>query len=169
MLSHAPALLAGVALVLVLGAAMHDVATRTVPNWFSAGIAAAGLLMRLCAGDLMFGLIFASVVFAGATLLWWLRLMGGADAKLFGATALAVSPVGIPGLLIFTALAGGVLALAYLISSRMVRRPAPGRRRTLLGRIAKAELWRLSRRGPLPYATAIAAGSAVTLSPQLWG
>lgn len=156
-------------MVLLAGAAVHDVATRTVPNWFSVGIAAAGILMRLVTGDLLLGVIFALVVFAGATLLWWFRLMGGADAKLFGATALAVSPVGIPAMLVVTALAGGILALTYLILSRMVRRPAPGRRRTMLGRIAKAELWRLSRRGPLPYATAIAAGSAITLSPQLWG
>lgn len=162
-------ILATTALILLIGAALHDVATRTVPNWFSVAIAVAGLVLRAMAGDLVYGLLFAALVFAAATFLWWLRLMGGADAKLLGATALLVSPLAIPSLLVLTALCGGVLALAYLVLSRVVRRPAPGRRRTLLGRLAKAELWRLSRRGPLPYATAIAAGSVVTLSPHLWG
>jgi prepilin peptidase CpaA len=164
-----PSILATVVLVLLAGAAAHDVATRTVPNWFSAGIAAAGIVMRLLAGDLRYGLVFALAVFAGAAALWWFRLMGGADAKLLGAVALVVPPLAIPGLLLVTALCGGALALVYLVLSRMVTRPRPGRRRTLLGRVAKAELWRLSRCGPLPYATAIAAGSAVALSPQLWG
>ncbi len=162
-------LLALAALILVIGAALHDVATRTVPNWFSIGIVAAGLLLRILAGDLLYGAAFAILVFAAAATLWWFNLMGGADAKLLGATALVVSPLAIPSLIVQTALAGGVLALAYLVLSWVVRRPAPGRRRTLMGRVAKAELWRLSRRGPLPYATAIAAGSVLTLSPQFWG
>jgi len=169
MLTWVTCILGALALILLVGAAVHDLATRTVPNWFSLAIACAGVGMRLLAGDIVSGAAFAALVFAGAAVLWWFRLMGGADVKLLGATALVVSPMGIPPMLLLTALSGGVLALAYLILSRMVPRPAPGRRRTLLGRIAKAERWRLSRRGPLPYATAIAAGSAVTLSPLFWG
>lgn len=166
---HWSAILLFAVLALLVGAAAHDLATRTVPNWVSVAISAAGVLIRLMSGDLTMGVAFAAAVFTGAALLWRFNLMGGADAKLLGAVALVASPAGIPSVLVLTALCGGVLALTYLLLSHVVGRPAPGRRRTILGRLAKAELWRLSRRGPLPYATAIAAGSVVTLSPQLWG
>jgi prepilin peptidase CpaA len=164
-----PMIAAAFALVLLVGAALHDIATRTVPNCVPAGIVAAGIALRLLAGDLAFGLVTAFAVFAAATVLWLRGLMGGADAKLLGAAALTASPVGIPTLLLSTALFGGVLALIYLISSRFVTAPAPGRRMTLVGRFAKAERRRLQRRGPLPYATAIACGGVLTLTPILLG
>jgi prepilin peptidase CpaA len=166
---HLTVILAGVALALLLGAGVHDFATRTVPNWAPAGVAGAGLALRLLTGDLIYGLGFAFLVFAAAVAIWRAGLMGGADAKLLGAAALAAPPVGIPNLLLLTALSGGVLAVCYLVLSYVVSRPPPGRRRTMIGRIAKAERWRLSRRGPLPYAAAIAAGGVVALSPQIWG
>jgi prepilin peptidase CpaA len=162
-------IVAAAALVLLVGAALHDIATRTVPNCVPAGIAVAGIALRIMAGNLALGLVVALAVFAGAAALWLRGLMGGADAKLLGAASLAAPPVGIPELLLATALFGGVLAVIYLISARFVPAPAPGRRRTMLGRFAKAERRRLHRRGPLPYATAIAFGGALTLSPVLSG
>jgi prepilin peptidase CpaA len=72
-------------------------------------------------------------------------------------------------MLLTTALRGGELALFYRAMSYLVTRPAAGPRRGFLARIAKAERWRLSRRGPLPYATAIAGGSIIALSPLVAG
>jgi prepilin peptidase CpaA len=159
----------GVGLALLLGAALHDIAVRTVPNCFSAVLVSIGFASRLLTGDIVIGLVVAIVVFGLAALLWLRGLMGGADAKLLGAVALVAPPARVPELLLMTALCGGVLALFYLTMSYVVARPAAGPRRTLLGRLAKAELWRLNRRGPLPYAAAIAGGSIISLSPLVAG
>jgi len=158
-----------VGLAVLLGAALHDVAVRTVPNCVVAALALLGIAARLLAGDFVVGPTVAAVVFLIASLLWLRGLMGGADAKLLGAVALVAPPARIPELLLMTALCGGVLALFYLAMSYLVTRPEGGARQTLLGRLAKAERWRLSRRGPLPYATAIAGGSIISLSPLVAG
>jgi prepilin peptidase CpaA len=157
------------ALALLFGAALHDLAVRTVPNCVSVALVALGVLSRLLAGDLGLGLALAALVFVGAALLWLRRLMGGADAKLLGAVALLAPPDRLPDLLLMIALCGGVLALFYLAMSYVVTRPVEGPRHSVLGRVAKAERWRLSRRGPLPYAAAIAGGSIISLSTMVAG
>jgi prepilin peptidase CpaA len=158
-----------VGLALLLGAALHDVAVRTVPNCAPAMLAMIGIVSRLEGGDLLVGLAIAGGVFGAAALLWLRGLMGGADAKLLGAVALLAPPVRIPELLLMIALCGGILALFYLVMSHLVPRPASGPRHTFLGRLAKAERWRLNRRGPLPYAVAIAGGTVISLSPLVAG
>jgi Flp pilus assembly protein protease CpaA len=64
-------------------------------------------------------------------------------------------------------IAGAVHAVAYMVARRMVMRPPalaldaagrPPRLRGLLPRALRAERWRISRGGPLPYACAIAFG-----------
>jgi prepilin peptidase CpaA len=157
------AALVAVGLALMFGAALHDIAVRTVPNCVPAALAVLGVAARVLAGDIWLALAVAGVVFLVAALLWWRGMMGGADAKLLGAMALLAPPGRIPELLLTIALCGGVLAIFYLLMSHLVTRPAPGPRRTFVGRLAKAERWRLSRRGPLPYATAIAGGSMIVL------
>lgn len=158
-----------IGLVLLFGAALHDVAVRTVPNCIAVLLALLGLACRLLGGDVGIGVALAFAVFAAAALLWLRGYMGGGDAKLLGAIALVAPPARIPELLLTTALCGGGLAMFYLLMSYLVARPAGGMRRTVLGRLAKAEQWRLSRRGPLPYATAIAGGGIISLSPLLMG
>jgi len=158
-----------IGLILLLGAALHDIAVRTVPNCFAVALAAVGVAARLLAGDLLVGLAVAAAVFVVAALLWLRRMMGGADAKLLGAVALVAPPERVLPLMLMTAVCGGVLAVFYLVMARVVGRPTQGRRNTLMARLAKAEQWRLSRRGPLPYAVAIAGGSIISLSPLVAG
>ena len=158
-----------VGLALLLGAALHDLAVRTVPNCVPVALVLLGLAARLMDGGLWVGLAVAGAVFAGVVLLWLRGLMGGGDAKLLGAVALLAPPSAIPGLLLMIALCGGALALFYLAMSYLIARPPSGPRQTLMARIAKAERWRLSRRGPLPYAMAIAGGSLISLSPLVAG
>jgi prepilin peptidase CpaA len=156
-------------LMLLLGAALHDVAVRTVPNCIAVALAGVGLAARLQAGDLLLGLAVAAAVFAVAAALWLRRMMGGADTKLLGAVALVAPPERVLQVMLMTAVCGGVLAVFYLVMARVVSRPAQGRRNALMARLAKAEQWRLSRRGPLPYAVAIAGGSIISLSPLVAG
>jgi prepilin peptidase CpaA len=146
-------------------AALHDAAFRTVPNWISLALACGGLALRALHHDLLPGLAVAAGLFALLALLWTRGLLGGGDVKLAGAAALAVPPTAVPGFVLAVSIAGGALALLYLLLSLVVPRPAPGARRSLPARLLKAEAWRVHRHGPLPYAAAIAAGCLFTLLP----
>jgi prepilin peptidase CpaA len=95
---------------------------------------------------------------------WRRGWMGGGDVKLLGAAALRVPPYAVPGMLMATALAGGVLALFYLVARRRLARPGGPRPSSLLLRALRAERWRLRRGGPMPYAVAIACGVFFVLS-----
>ena len=67
---------------LLIAAAVHDTAARTIPNWMPIGLATVGAILRLRDGDLFFSLEIAAVLFL---LLWamWLRgWIGGGDVKL---------------------------------------------------------------------------------------
>jgi prepilin peptidase CpaA len=88
--------------------------------------------------------------------------MGGGDVKLLIAIAFLLPPADIPPALAAIAIAGGVLALLFLALRPRLRhhrlRPA-GRSASLVRRAWAAELWRIRRGGPLPYAVAISAGT----------
>jgi prepilin peptidase CpaA len=79
------------------------------------------------------------------------------------ALAMGLSPFDCYRFVVATAIAGGILGLAYLLLSRMPRGPHKSGRVSLLGRVAAVESWRICRRGPLPYGVAIAAGGAFVL------
>ena len=146
-------------------AALHDVGFRTVPNYVSLALLALGLLLRLMQHDLPWGLGCGAAVFAATYVFWRMGWMGGADVKLLGSAAVVVAPAAVPTLLVGTSLAGGVLALVYVIGSRLVPSPHHALAGTgLIRRAARCELRRLSRRGPLPYAAAIAAGGWLAIA-----
>lgn len=151
-------LLAGAALLAF--AALHDIGFRTVPNRVSAALLVLGLLLRLIQGDALAGAACGLGMFVCTYAFWRFGWMGGADVKLLTAAAVFVPPVTVPTLVIGTSIAGGVLALIYILGSRLAPRPAAARPVPpgLLRRAARCELRRLRRRGPLPYAAAIATG-----------
>jgi prepilin peptidase CpaA len=151
---------AGLALV---AAALHDIAARTIPNGLCLAIACAGLLARALAEELLPGLLAAGLVFLLGWAAWRCRVMGGGDVKLLAACALLAPPAAVPGLVLAVALAGGLLALAYLGLRPVVPVPALARPAPLLARARRAEAWRIRRRGPLPYGVAIALGTFFTL------
>jgi prepilin peptidase CpaA len=167
-LHHSPLsaglLFTGLALLGV--AAVHDFSFRTVPNLLCAALLLCGVALRLMGADIGYGLLAGAIVFTLCTLAWRFGWLGGGDVKLLGASAVFVAPALVPALMLYTSLAGGVLAMIYLVAGRLVPAPAASRPRHLVARIARCELWRLRRRGPLPYAAAIAAGGiCATLSP----
>jgi len=153
-------------LILLTTAGLHDCAVRTVPNLICALLLLCGIALRLFGGDVTHGLLAGAIVFAICALMWRFGWLGGGDVKLLAAAAVFEPPSLVPEMVLYTSLAGGVLAVLYLIAGKLVPRPSPARPAGMVGRIARCELWRLHRRGPLPYAAAIAAGGiCATLSP----
>lgn len=156
-----------VSVALLVGAALHDIATRTVPNWMPLGLMLAGLGLRLAQGGLPLGLAAAALVFAVAAFCWRRGWMGGADVKLFAACALVVPPGLVAGMILVISIAGGLLAVIYkllCLGLRLLPKPSrPGRPRGLLARIWRVERRRIRRLESLPYASAIAAGALTTL------
>ncbi len=153
----------GAAAAMLVIAALHDLAVRTVPNRLIAGLTGCALLLATLQGRLLVSGAVASLLFLVTLGLWVHGYLGGGDAKLLPACALLVAPGNVPVLLLGMALAGGGLCLPYLFGRRLVRAPAPGRPASLPARLLRCERWRLCRRGPLPYAVAIAAGTLYAL------
>ncbi|HWX50014.1 MAG TPA: prepilin peptidase [Roseomonas sp.] len=148
-------------------AAWRDVATRTIPDSVSLFFALTGIAFRFWAGPqaLLASLLSAALLFTLLLFLFARGALGGGDVKLMSALALGMAPAAIWDFLIVTAAAGGVLALAYLVLSRLI--PAhlarPTAVRAVLPRLFRVEAWRIRRRGPLPYGVAIALGGAMVL------
>jgi prepilin peptidase CpaA len=152
---------------LLVYAALHDFAVRTVPNWLPVCLIVLGVPLRIMDHMLLDAIIIAAVEFVLLFLLWLRGYMGGGDVKLWGATVMLIPPIIQPELnfVLYIALFGGVLALVYLVLCKLVPRPHASRQGGLLRRALRAEAWRISHRAPLPYACAIAVGAIATLLP----
>lgn len=141
--------------LLVAGAC--DIAARRVPNWVPAVLGAVGAVLRVQSGDLIAALGAAFAVFIVAFVCWRRGWLGGGGVKLLAAAALLVEPARIPALLLAVALAGGVLAAVYMLLGAALPKPHGSLPRARLLRILRIEQWRIRRRAPLPYASAICA------------
>ncbi len=152
---------------LLVYAALHDIAARTVPNWLPACLLVLGVAVRLADHSLLTGAAVALVTFVVLLVIWLGGAMGGGDVKLWAATALLIPPL-LQSELNFVfrvVLFGGALAILYLLLRLLVLKPRASRHGNRLRRILRTEAWRIGRRAPLPYACAIAGGALVTLLP----
>jgi prepilin peptidase CpaA len=143
-----PALTLG-AVALLLYAAGTDVAARRIPNWVSLAIACLGLvrIALALAGEsqapglqAVADLAVTVVVFAGGAGLFALGWFGGGDVKLLAAGTLWLGAGQAGAFLLATVLAGGILALIFVLRMALGPRAAG------------------SARVSLPYGVAIAAG-----------
>jgi len=148
----------------LLFAALHDIAFRTVPDWVSAVLALGGGVARVLDGQWAMGLTCGLAVSTLAALCWWRGWLGGGDVKLLGATAILVRPDLVPGYVLMVALAGGGLGLIYLLLERIVSVPPWHRQMSLLRRVMAVECRRIRRRASLPYAAAISAAAILMLA-----
>ena len=152
-----------IGLALFAVACLQDWALRLVSNRIPIAIAASGITVRCLESSLTGGLLAAGTVFVAAALLWRRGWLGGADVKLFAAGALLVPPGYAPDFVLASCVAGGALGLAYAGLSYAVPAPAATRPSSRIRRYVRLEQRRLRRRGPLPYAMAIAAGASFIL------
>ena len=157
------------ALALLLFAALHDLAVRTVPNYVAASLLLIGAVIRTFEHDLFPALAAALVMFLLLFGLWVAGLMGGGDVKLWAASVLLIPPsVRLESaFLANVVILGGVLAILYLLLPLVISKPAASRAGSFFRRFLRAERWRIKRRAPLPYACAIAGGAFAVLLPQI--
>jgi prepilin peptidase CpaA len=142
---------------LIAYAALHDLAVRTIPDQVVAALGLLGVAAALTNHHFAGSLLVAACLFASCFVIWWFGALGGGDVKLIAVASLMFPPVAIPQWIVAVALAGGILSMFYLgVRHRVDVGPV---RHTCLGRIVRAERWRMRRGGPLPYAVAIAGGS----------
>jgi prepilin peptidase CpaA len=154
-----------IAVPLLCFAAARDVATRLIPDGISIGIAAIGLGSRMFEGwaEAATSLGVALGLFFFLMLLSMRGFIGGGDVKLMGAMAAGLAPGQTWTFVVATVLAGGVLGVAYLLGRRIVPEPSLVPGGPMLRRVLAVEARRVRRRGPLPYAVAIAAGGVFLL------
>lgn len=149
----------GVFAALLLVAACSDVATMKIPNWVCIALAAVFPVVALMAGvplaTIGFHLLWGFVMLAIGFLLFQINVFGGGDAKLIAAAAVWTGFAAFGPFLLWTALAGGVLALTLLVARHFVK-PAE-QRPAFVNRLLKI-------RGGVPYGVAIMTGGLMVLS-----
>ena len=161
MLVHS--VLVSLSAAILLGTVLNDIAFRTVPNWMSATLLTLGLGIRALDGGLLPGLLACVLILLGAGFCWRRGWLGGGDVKLLAACGVLVPPALSGVMLLDVALAGGLLAVLYLVLGQVLTAPGtdcpPGRLRGVLWE----ERHRIHSRSPVPYASAIAAGALLVL------
>jgi prepilin peptidase CpaA len=105
-------------LALMAVAVALDVKHRTIPNWLTVSGALGGMLYHLLRQGPLVGLAFSSEgLLLGISLLcppFVLGKSGGGDVKLLGAMGAWLGPGSILACFLYSALAGGVMALFHL-------------------------------------------------------
>jgi prepilin peptidase CpaA len=164
---------AGVALVAFACAtvgALCDIASRRVPNLLTLPAILCGLLLHLLlagARDLLFSLAAGALCGSLFFVLYLAGGMGAGDVKLMAAMGCLSGLPQVPMLLLATALAGGVMALALALRHGRLLHTLGGMRQIVAhhgthGLVPHPELHLgNSRTLRLPYAVAIAFGSLV--------
>ncbi|MGC1302417.1 MAG: prepilin peptidase [Caulobacteraceae bacterium] len=143
----------------VIAAALTDATSYTIPNRLSAFLAVAFVPAALAMGmsPLAFAISLGMGV-AGLALgiaMFALRWIGGGDAKLLAACALWLGLGAITPFLLWTGVAGGVLALG-LMGLRKFPAPLAASGPPWFGRLMKPG-------GDVPYGVAIAVGALFAL------
>lgn len=142
---------------LVILAALRDLTSYTIPNWISVALLALYPLAVVSAG-LPIGAIGLALAAGGVALLAGIAMfalgwIGGGDAKLFAAATVWLGWPAAAPYVIWTALAGGGLAV-LLLWSRKVAQPAARRGPAWFGRL-------MTPGGDVPYGLAICFGALI--------
>jgi prepilin peptidase CpaA len=147
----------------VAAAAAIDLRTRRVPNPLTALLALSGLAYAA------FGVGHLTIAAALGGFFVGLALMlpghlfgatGAGDVKLFAAMGALLGPASIVGAFLYTALAGGALAVIVAVRRRRLQRTLGRTARLVTSGLATAsEIETTTENNRFPYAPAIAVGS----------
>lgn len=150
---------------LILGvAAWFDIATRMIPDRCSVALLLVGITERLAFGPVaVVTSICCAIVLSFFFLFLHARgMIGGGDVKLIVALAAGTAPLALWDLIFAIVMAGGALSVLYFVLYRVAPRPALRPHAPLPMRVVIVETNRIARRGPLPYAVAIAVGAIIS-------
>ena len=162
MLIFAALCLVGLAF-LALAAAYLDVISFTLPNWLTASIAVlffTFVTAMYFAGSLRLSEIGIAVaagagVFALGVGLFVIGAVGGGDVKYLGAATLWATPVGPGEFLFLTSIVGALVALVYLVASKL--------HGLATGPDAKHAAQQSGFARPMPYGVAISGGLVLVI------
>lgn len=166
-------------LALLVAAGASDLRTRRIPNLLvtAGALLGLGLQATLPAGRGLFepsapgaigigaALLAMVVLLAVGMLLWRARLFGAGDAKLLAAVGPYVGLTGVLPVLLYTLLAGGVVALVASLWRHARQWPAGGRIAPTAPTAPTAPYPSGLAPSRLPYALAIAAGAVAHAGP----
>jgi prepilin peptidase CpaA len=149
---------------LLIYAAISDFRSLIISNWIS--IALAGLFpvfalaLGVPAADIGLHIVFGLGVLAVGFFLFAANIFGGGDAKLLAATAVWTGIDGFMTFAFWTALAGGILALALLAARHLVKQPET--QPAIFHHLLKP-------RGGVPYGVAIMVGGLMSIPALPFG
>ncbi len=150
---------------LLIMAAASDCRNLTVPNRFSLALLALYPSFVVASDgsiDWLGGLFYAAAAFAVGFVLFAFRFCGGADVKLFAAVTLWAGPALFMQTVFYTAVTGGLLAVALWVRHRMMRAATPA---FFFFVTSDPSFGKQS----MPYAVAIAAGGLYVALQLLMG
>jgi prepilin peptidase CpaA len=153
--------------VMMIVAALSDVTSYRIPNWLTGLIAVLFFPMALITGmpmqEFLWHIAAGIILFVIGYALFAFRVFGGGDSKLMAAAGLWFGTSQTIPFLTMTALAGGMLALAYASwSVFMLYWQANG---AVEGTVLDRKLKKIQPK--LPYGFALAVG-AILAFPQTW-
>jgi prepilin peptidase CpaA len=164
---HMALILVSLFILLMITAAVSDLRWFKLPNWLVAATAllfvAGALLMDMPLKAAASHGFAGTLVLVAGFVLFSAGIIGGGDAKLLSAVALWMGISKLALFLLYTALAGGMLAICMLVWEIIrlhVELTARNPESSLIKRVA-------SLRPDLPYGVAIAVGACAAL-PQTW-
>jgi prepilin peptidase CpaA len=146
-----------------------EVRCRRIPNWLTLSALLIGLLAAPCVDgwnglrSALLGVLVGGGVFLPFCLL---GVLGGGDFKLMAAVGALVGFPLVLAVLYYTCLAGGAMALIYMILSGRFFSTLAGVGRVLLGRKRRPQ-GGLQKVPTLPYGIAIAAGTLWAILAKL--
>ena len=158
-----------IALAAILASAYTDLKDRIIPNELACLVAASGIALGLLTrpGQMPLSLLAAIALLFALGALAHFHMIGGGDVKLISAAALLVPPADIGKLLVFIALAGGVLSCAYLLARRALKGGGLGAMTENSQDWLSREGARIAAGGPMPYAVAILGGLATLIAREV--
>jgi prepilin peptidase CpaA len=154
--------LVAVAVGLLVLASLNDIVRRIIPDTISLALVGIGFLLRLADGHVFGAVVAVLVVFVISMACCLKGWMGGGDVKLLSACVLLVPPSQVFACVFWIGIAGGALALLYILLRRLIPRPGP-RPANFIARACRVEAFRIRRGGPLPYGVGIATGAILIL------
>jgi prepilin peptidase CpaA len=156
-------------IVLTLGlaaAVVIDLRTRRIPNWLTAGMAAGGFGIA-CGGGAVTPAHAALGMLAGLLLMMpghLIGALGAGDVKLMASIGAVVGPGMVLRAFLFTALAGGLFAIAVAVQRGLLADTLNGTGHLIVApSSARRTIEAPSRANRFAYGPAIAAGTLVAV------